>query len=94
MLRIHESRHTATLLHLSDGVQRQRCLTGTFRAIDLHHTALGIATTQGEIQGERSGGDRFHPHAGGIPQPHDRPFTEIALDLAEHQIQRLVALTG
>ena len=94
MLRIHEGRHTTTLLHFSNRVQGERGFTGTFRAVDLHHTTLRVTTTQGEVKGQRTGGNRLHPHAGGIAQPHDRSLAEVALDLTQHQIQRLVPLAG
>ena len=92
MLRIHEGRHPSTLLNLGDGMQGQCGLTRTLRAIDLHDPALGIAATQGEVKGQRSGGERLHPHAGGIAQPHDRTLTEVALDVVEHKSEGLVAL--
>ena len=60
-------------------------LAGAFRAVNLHHPTLGIATAQGQVQGEGAGGGGFNPHAGGIPQPHDGPLAEVALDLIEHQ---------
>ena len=94
MLGIDESRYTTTLLNLSDGMQRQRCLTRTLRAIDLNDTALGVTATEGKIKREGTGGDGFHPHAGSVTKTHDRSLAEIALDLTEHQIQRLVTLTG
>ena len=92
VLRIHEGSHPATLLNLSDGMQGQRGFTRTLRAINLHNPALGIAATQGEVEGERSGGERLHPHAGGIAQPHDRTLTEVALDVIKHKSEGLVAL--
>ena len=92
MLRIHKSGHTTSLLHLGNGMQREGGLTGTLRPIDLHYSALGIAPTQGQIQGEGAGADGFHPHAGRIPQAHDRTLAEIALDLIQDKPQGLVAL--
>ena len=94
MLRIHKGRHTTTLLHFSNRVQGERGFTGTFWAVDLHHATLRITTTQREVKGQRTGGNRLHPHAGGIAQPHDRSLAEVALDLTQNQIQRLVPLAG
>jgi len=36
----------------------------------------------------------LNPHAGGIPQPHDRTLTEIAFDLVQHQPQGLFTRSG
>ena len=94
MLGVDEGGHATPLLHLGDGVQGEGGLTGALRPVDLHHPALGVAAAQGQIEGEGTGGDGFHPHAGGIAQPHDRALAEIALDLVEHQAQGLVALGG
>lgn len=74
-------------------MERQRRFTGTFRAIDLDHTALGIPATQGKVEREGTGGDGFDPHPGGISKTHDRSLAEVALDLPEHKIERLIALT-
>ena len=94
MLSVHKSRHTATLLHLSDGMQGEGGFAGALRAVNLNDAAFGVATTKGQIQGERTGGDGFNPHARGIPQPHDRPLTEVAFDLVQHQPQGLFTLSS
>ena len=94
MLSVDKSRHTATLLHLSDGMQGEGGFTGTLRAVNLNDAAFGVATTEGQIQGERAGGDGFNPHARGIPQPHDRTLTEVAFDLVQHQPQGLFTLSS
>ena len=39
MLCVDKSRHTATLLHLSDGVQGEGGFTGTLRAVNLNDAA-------------------------------------------------------
>ncbi len=94
MLGIHEGRHPTTALHLGDRVQGEGGLAGTFRSVHLHHAALRISTPEGQIQGERTGGDGFHPHPGGVSEPHDRALAEIALDLIQHQTEGLVPLGG
>ena len=81
MLRIHEGGNATTLLHLGDGMEGEGGLAGALRAIDLHHPPLGITAAEGQIEGQGTGVDRLDPHPGGIPEPHDRAFTEIALDL-------------
>ena len=94
MLSIDKGRHTTTPLHLSNGMQGERGFTGAFRAVNLNNAAFGITAAQGEIQGERTGGDGFNPHAGGIPQAHDRTLAEVAFDLIQHQTQGLFTLSS
>ena len=94
VLGIHERRHAAPFLHLGDGMEGERGLAGALRSVDLHHPPLGVPASEGEIQGEGAGVDRFDPHPGGIPQTHDRPLAEIAFNLGEHQAQGLVPLGG
>ena len=85
MLGIDEGRDATAALDLGDGMQGEGGLTGAFGSVDLHHPPFGVATTQGQVKGEGSGGEGLDPHAGGIAQAHDRAFAEIALDLGEDQ---------
>ena len=75
-------------------MQGQCGFTGTLGPVDLNDTSLGVPAAESEIKRERTGGDRFHPHPGCIPETHDRSLSEIALDLTEDEVERLVALTG
>src|SRR5262245_60431974 len=94
MLRIDISSHAALLLRLSHDLQRQRCLTGGFRSIDLDDAAARhTADPQSHIESERTGrdyGDIFHytPFA----KLHDRPFAKLSFDLAYGEINCFLSI--
>ena len=94
MLSINEGGDASVALDLGDGMQGQCGLAGAFRAVNLDNAPLGISTTQGEIKGEGTCGNRLDPHPGCVPKAHDRSLAEIALDLTEHEVERFITLTG
>ena len=98
VLGIDESHLAAPLLRLGHNVEGQGGLTGGLRAVDLNDAPLGhAADAQGEVQGQRSGGDGLHHHMGVLPQAHHRTLAEILLDLSQGRVQRLLfirSLTG
>ena len=91
VLRVDKRGRTAHFLRLCHAVQRNCGLTGGLRSVDLHNTAARqAADTKREIQADRPGRDMVDVHAGVFAQAHDRSLAELALDLAERGLERLL----
>src|SRR5687768_2425230 len=89
MLRVDEGRRATTALHGRDGVQGQRGLPRSLRAVDLHDAAARIAAdAEREIERERPARDGIDLVLGVRTELHDRAFTELLLDLQDRLIDR------
>lgn len=65
VLCVHKHGKLALLLHLCNGMQGQCGLATGFWPKDLNNTALGVATTQGTIQGQAARGEALTAREGG-----------------------------
>ena len=93
MLGIDVGADASVALRLGDDVRGERGLTRGLRAEDLGDTATGqTADAEGEIERERTGGDRLDRHASLLAHLHDRALAELLLDLAEGYVECLVAV--
>ena len=82
MLGVHKGHLTAHFLGLGQHVQRQRGLTGGFRAVDLHHAATGqTADAQRQIQRQRTGGDGLYVGHVAVAIAHDGALAIHLLNL-------------
>src|SRR5690606_13374273 len=80
-------------LGVGDGVQRDRRLAARLRAVDLDDTpAPEAADAQGDVEGDRTGGDHLDRGAPLVAETHDRPLAELAVDLAERRLEGLGAV--
>src|SRR5205823_3028441 len=91
-----ERAHAAELLGLGEYVVDQRRLPGGLGAEDLDDApARNAADPQGEIEGERAGGDRLDAHLSPlVAHAHDGALAELALDLGQRALQCGVAGLG
>ncbi len=96
MLGVDEGAHAAELLRLGEHVIDQRRLAGRLRAEDLDDPPTRhAADSEGEVEGERAGGDRVHRHPGAlVAHPHDGALAELALDLLQSALERGIAGVG
>ena len=96
VLDIDIGRHAPLFLGLCDDVLAQGGLTRGLSPENLDYPAPGYAPdSQGDVQGERTGGDDFYRHfLGRVTQPHDRALTELLLDLGQGKLQGLGFLCG
>ena len=93
MLGVDEGHLAAPLLGLGHHVEGQSGLTGGLGAIDLNDTPLGhAADAQGDVQGQRAGGDGLHHHVGVLSQAHDGALAVIPFDLGNGGLQRLLLI--
>ena len=80
-------------LGAGDGVQGHGGLARGLRSEDLHNApARQAANAQGDVQGDRPGGDDGHGRADVIAQAHDRPLAEGLVDLGQGGGQGLGAI--
>ena len=96
VLGVDERGGAAHLLGLRNAVQRHGGLTGGFRPVDLNDAALGqSAHAQREVQLQAARGDDLHLHlARRIAQLHHRALAEVLLNLAQRDLQRLLAIVA
>ena len=90
VLSVDEGTDASGRLGVGDGVQGHRRLATGLRAVDLDHAAARQATdTEGEIQGNRPGGNDFErdPHL--ITETHHRTLAVLLVDLGQRCFQRL-----
>jgi hypothetical protein len=93
MLGVDEGRDPAGLLGAGHRVQRDGRLAAALRSVDLHNPSPGqAADPQGDIQGDRAGGDHLDRRTGLVPQAHDCTLAVLLLDLAHHRFESLVAI--
>ena len=73
---VNERGQAAALLGVGDDVQHEGGFAGGFGAENLHHPAARHAAhAQGQVNGERPGGDDFDADFGaGVAQTHDAAF--------------------
>ena len=91
VLGIDESRDTASLLRFRHCVESERGLAGTFRTINLDDAALRqTANTQGNIQPQRTGGNRFDIHVRTLAELHHGALAECLVDLAQRGLNGLL----
>ena len=89
MLRVDVGGGTARSLCLRHDVVGQCRLTGRLGAVYLRHASAGDSSdAQGQIEGERPGGDRCDS-AGvlDVAQPHHGAPPELAFDLSDSELQ-------
>ena len=88
VLGVDEGRFAAAALRRGNGVQGQGGLSGGFGSVDLDDAAAWqAADTQGNVQGQRAGGNDRNIHGLAFAEAHDGAFAELLFDLAESQAQ-------
>ena len=92
MLCVDKGADATLLLLLSHAMQRKRGLAGRFRAIDLDNPSLGKSPDpQRNIETQRSGRCRLDlGHLVVAAKLHDRTLAELAFDLCQRRIERLL----
>ncbi len=77
----------AVALRLGHCVHGQGRLSRGLGPVDLHDAAPGQPTdAERQVQGERPGRDGVDVHVEVVAHPHDRPFAELLLDLAQRSV--------
>ena len=93
VLGVDERRDAAGLLRVGDGVQRHRRLSRRLRTVDLDDPAARQPTdAESDVEGDRAGRDDLDRRPDVIAQPHHGAFAELAVDLGEGGVERLVAV--
>ncbi len=88
MFRVHKGRRAAILLRFGNGVQRQRGLARTFRAVNLDNPPLGqAANAKSDVEAERAGRDGFNLDLFPAAQLHRRAFAKGPVDLGKRGVQ-------
>src|SRR5207244_13649709 len=83
----------ASGLRLGDDVVDERRLPRGLRAEDLDDApARQAADPEREVERERAGRHGAHRDGGLITHPHHRPLAELPLDLAEGDVESLLAI--
>ena len=90
VLGVDDRAGAAQALSFGDHVLNQRRLAGRLGAEDFGDSAAGhAADPQGDVQGNRTGGDGIDRHALlGLAQLHDRAFAELFFDVRDGVFQR------
>ena len=95
VLGVDERGDAALLLHVGDRVERECRLSGRLRTVDLDDAAAREpADAEGDVEGDRSGGDHFDRCALVAAQSHDRALSELPVDLGEGRFEGLLAVSG
>ncbi len=95
VLGVDECGDTALGLDVGDGVQRNRGLATGLRAVDLDDAAARqAADAESDVEGDRAGGNDVDRSAPLLTKAHDRALAELALDLGEGGLQRLLAVSA
>ncbi len=95
VLGIDEGSDAATLLGVGDDVETERRLAGRFRPEDFEDSAAGNAdAAEGDVEGQRAGGDAVGGGAGGAVELHDGAFAELLFDLLDGAGERGIARAG
>ncbi len=91
VLGVDEGGHAPGLLHLGDGVQRERGLARGLGPEDLDDPAPRVASDpEGQVEADRAGGDDLDLLLFALAaQPHDRAAPELLLDLGHRRGDRL-----
>ena len=95
VLRVDERGDAALLLHIGDRVERERRLSGRLGSVDLDDAATREpADAEGDVEGDRAGGDHLDGRALVAAQSHDRALSELPVDLGEGRFEGLLAVSG
>ena len=95
VLGVDERRDAAGALRVRHGVQGDRRLAGGLRAVDLDDPAARQPTdAEGDVEGDRAGRDDLDRRPGVVPEAHHRSLAELAVDLGEGGVERLLAVCG
>src|SRR5690348_1768138 len=90
MLGVDERRGAAGTLATGDRLQGHGGLAGRLRPVDLDYAAARqTADTEGDVQPQRSGGNRLDGFVDAIAHAHDGALAELLFDLAEGGGERL-----
>src|SRR5438105_13434259 len=88
MLGVDEGADAAAALRLGDHVVDERRLARRFGAEDLDDPAAGqAADSEREVEAERTGGNRADGNRRAVVHLHHRALAELALDLAERDVE-------
>jgi hypothetical protein len=72
---------------------RGQALAARLRSVDLHHPAARqAADAEGDVEGDRAGGDHLDRCPDVVAEPHDRALAELAVDVGEGGVEGLVAV--
>ena len=92
VLGVDEGADPAARLGLGDDVVDEGRLPGGLGPEDLDDAAArDPAHAEGDVQGQRAGGDRLHVDRADVSELHQRALPEVLLDLLDRRLQRLVA---
>ena len=93
VLGVDEGDDAAGPLGVGHRVQGDRGLAGGLRAVDLDDPAARqAADAEGDVEGDRPGGDHLERGARLVTEPHHRPLAELLLDVGEGGVECLVAV--
>jgi hypothetical protein len=93
VLGVDERADATATLSLGDHVVDERRLPGRLRSEDLDDApARQAADAEREVEGERPGRDSAGRDLAVVVHPHDRALAELALDLAERNVESLLAI--
>ena len=94
VFRVDEGRLASCLLCFGDDMQRQRCLTGRFRSVNLYNSAFWHAADAGrDIQTDGTAGNRVDIHLRAfITELHNGTLAELLLDLCHRSFQCFIFL--
>ncbi|GAA4338310.1 hypothetical protein GCM10023178_51590 [Actinomadura luteofluorescens] len=91
VLGVDEGGDAAHLLDARDGVERDGGLAGALGAVHLDDAAARqTADAEGDVEGDRAGGDHLDGRPRLLAHPHDRPLAELPLDLGECGLESLL----
>ncbi len=95
VLGVDERRDAAALLGVGDGVEGEGGLAGGLRPVDLDDAAAReAADAEGDVEGDRPGGDHLDGRARLVAEAHDGALAELPLDLGERGLEGLLAVVG
>jgi hypothetical protein len=93
VLGVDERADAAATLGFRHHVVDERRLARRLRAEDLDDaSARQPADAERQVEGERAGRDGADRYGGAVVHLHDRPLAELALDLAERDVECLLAI--
>ena len=91
VLRIDKRCSPAGLLRLGDNMEGQRRLSRGLRTVDLRDPPLrNPKDARGDIEADRSGGNRLHIESAALSQLHDGALAVLLLNLLKRRLQRFI----
>jgi hypothetical protein len=95
VLGVDEGRDAALALGVCHCVKGHGGLTGGFRPVNFYDAATGkAANSQSYVQRNGTGRDNLDRGPDFVPEPHDRAFTELLVDLGKRCFERFCTIRG